>query len=70
MAAGAAAGGRLLEIGVDRGALGRDPNIAIESPNQELADLAGSPMRFLGLQAHDQAFELLRQLIGVATRSW
>jgi hypothetical protein len=31
-----------IENRVDR-ALGRNPNITIEAPNQELADLAGSP---------------------------
>src|SRR5262249_1926160 len=50
------------------GACGRKGNISIEPPNQELAELAGAPMRLLGLQADDQTFELLRQLVGVAHR--
>src|SRR5262249_32296048 len=56
-----------IEHGMD-GALGRNPNIAVKSSNQELAVLAGSPMWLPGLQLHDQAFELLRQLVGVAHR--
>src|SRR6185437_10805693 len=50
------------------GALGRKANVAVESPDQELADFAGSPMRLVSLQAHDQALELLRELVGVAHR--
>jgi hypothetical protein len=50
------------------GAFGRDPDIAIEPPDEEFADLAGSPMGLFGLQADNQAFELLRQLVGVAHR--
>lgn len=49
------------------GALGRHPDVTIQPPDQELTDLAGSPMWLLGFQADDQAFELLRQLVGVRT---
>ena len=50
------------------GALGWNPDIAVEPPDQELADLARAPMRLLGLQPDDQALDLLRQLVGVAHR--
>ena len=48
------------------GAFGRNPDIAVEPPDQEFPDLAGAPVRFLGLEPDDQALNLLRQLIGVA----
>jgi len=51
------------------GAFGRNPDIAIEPPHQELADLARAPVRLLGLEADDQALQLFRKLIGVAHRS-
>ena len=50
------------------GALGRNPDIAVEPPDQELADLARAPVRLLGLQPDDQALDLLRQLVGIAHR--
>ena len=50
------------------GALGRNPDIAVEPPDQEFADLARAPMRLLALEADDQALDLLRQLIGIAHR--
>src|SRR5450631_591712 len=40
------------------GAFGRNPDIAIEPPHQELADLARAPVRLLGLEADDQALQL------------
>jgi hypothetical protein len=43
-----------IEHGVD-GTLGRDPDIAVEAPDQELADLARAPMRLVALEADDQA---------------
>src|SRR5215471_16023447 len=54
-----------IENSVDR-AFGRNSDIAIEPPDEEFADLAGSPMGLLGFEADDQALDLLRQLIGVA----
>jgi hypothetical protein len=51
------------------GALGRNPDIAIEPPDQEFADLARAPVRLLGFQGDNQALDLLRQLVGVADRS-
>src|SRR5215468_6476938 len=52
------------------GALGRNPNIAIEAPNQELADLARAPMRLLGFELDNQGLDLSRQLIGIAYRAF
>jgi hypothetical protein len=57
-----------VEHGMDR-ALGRNADIAIQPPDQELADLAGAPMRLVALEADDQAFDLGRQLVGIAYRS-
>jgi hypothetical protein len=51
------------------GALGRYSDIAAEPPDQELATLARAPVRLLGLQPDNQAFNLLRQLVGVAHRT-
>jgi len=56
-----------IENRMDR-ALGRNPDIAIEPPDQELPDLAGTPVRLLGLQPDNQPLDLLRQLVGVAHR--
>ena len=36
--------------------------------DQQLADLAGAPVRLLALEADDQALDLTRQLVGVAHR--
>ena len=48
------------------GALGRNPDVAIEPPDQQFADLACAPMRLLALEADNQALGWLRQLVGVA----
>ena len=69
---GAAAGRSLdqavpVEHGVDR-ALGRNADVAVQSADQELADLAGTPMRLLPLERDDQALDLRRQLVGIAHR--
>src|SRR5579862_7305369 len=56
-----------VQHGVD-GALGRDADVAIQTPNEQLADLAGSPMGLVALEADDQALDLLRQLVGVSHR--
>src|ERR1700730_4183345 len=47
------------------GAFGGNPDIAVESPNQPLANLARTPMRLVGLQADNQGLDLGRQLVGV-----
>src|SRR4029077_15915105 len=47
------------------GTLGWDPNVAVEPPDQELADLARPPMGLLRLQPDNQALNLLRQLIRI-----
>src|SRR5258706_314370 len=41
------------------GAFGRNADIAVEPSDQQLADLARAPVRFLGLEADDQALDLL-----------
>src|SRR5438034_5223095 len=48
------------------GAFGRHPDVAVEPPHQEFADLARSPVRLLGLELGDQRLKLLRELIGIA----
>jgi len=50
------------------GALGWNPDIAVEPPDQKFADLAGAPVGFVGLQPDNQSLDLLGQLIGVAHR--
>src|SRR5215475_11472165 len=52
------------------GALGRNPNIAIEAPNQELADLARAPMWLRGFELDNQGLDLSRQLVGIAYRAF
>ena len=47
------------------GALRRHPDIAIQSADQKLANLARSPVRLIALGGDDQAFDLLRQLVGI-----
>src|SRR5215469_13303898 len=56
-----------VEHGVDR-ALGRNGDVAVQSADQEFADLAGTPMRLVTLGCDDQALDLPRQLVGVANR--
>src|ERR1700730_9056521 len=53
--------------GVDR-ALGRNADVTVQSADQELADLAGTPMGLVALDRDDQALDLRRQLVGVANR--
>src|ERR1700731_1722485 len=53
--------------GVDR-ALGRNADVTVQSADQELADLAGTPMGLVALGRDDQALDLRRQLVGVANR--
>src|SRR5256714_13852828 len=40
--------------------LGRNPDVAVEPPHQELADLACTPVRLLALEPDDQALGRLR----------
>ena len=56
-----------VEHGVDR-ALGRNPDVAVQSADQELADLAGTPMGLVALGRDDQALDLPRRLVGVANQ--
>src|ERR1700730_12763320 len=53
--------------GVDR-ALCPNADVAVQSADQELADLAGTPMGLVALGRVDQALDLPRQLVGVADR--
>jgi hypothetical protein len=46
-----------VEHGVDR-ALGRNAQIAVQPPDQKLADLARAPMRLVPLEGNDQALNL------------
>src|SRR5712671_6550201 len=48
------------------GALGRNPDVAVEPPDQEFADLARAPMGLVSLEPDNQALNLLWQLIGIA----
>src|ERR1700747_3467340 len=58
-----------IENRVDR-ALCRAPDIAIQSPNQELADLARAPMWLRSLELDNQGLDLSRQLVGIAYRAF
>jgi len=49
-------------------AFGRNPDIAVKTPEEELADLACAPVGLLSLQADNQGLDLGWQLIGVADR--
>src|SRR4029079_10847044 len=50
------------------GAFGGDPDITIQSPHQELANLARTPMRLVLFEGDDQALDLRWQLVGIAYR--
>jgi len=56
-----------IENRMDR-AFGRNPDIAVKTPEEELADLACAPVRLLSLQPDNQSLDRLRQLVGVAHR--
>lgn len=47
------------------GAGGGDARVAGEPAHEELADLAGAPMRFLALAGDDEAFDRVRELVGI-----
>src|SRR5258708_2265631 len=47
------------------GALGGDSHVPVELANQELADLACTPMRLLALEVDDHSLDLRRQLIRI-----
>jgi len=48
------------------GAVGGDAHIAGEAADEELADLAGSPVGLVALGLDDGGLELLGELVGVA----
>src|SRR5882672_2640593 len=50
------------------GALGRNPDIAVQPSDQQFPDLARAPVRLLGLETDNQALDLLRQPVGIAHR--
>ena len=50
------------------GALGRNADVAVQPPDQQLADLARAPVRLLALEPDNQALDLRRQLVGIAHR--
>src|SRR5574338_1007076 len=54
-----------VQNGMD-GALCRNARVLVQAAHQELANLARAPMGFLALEVNDQAFDLRRQLVGVA----
>ena len=56
-----------VEDGVDS-ALSGHPKVTWQAPNEQLAQLAGAPMRLVALEADDHALDLRRQLVGVADR--
>src|SRR5262252_2720463 len=56
-----------VQHGMD-GALGRQPDIPVQSPNQKLADFARTPMWLVTLEVDDQAFNLMGQLVGIPDR--
>src|SRR6516162_10808923 len=47
------------------GALRWHPDVAVQSANQKLTDFARSPMRLVAFGVDNEAFELLRQLVGI-----
>src|ERR1700759_285563 len=56
-----------VEHRVDR-ALGGELDVAVQPPHQQLADLAGTPVRLLALQPDNQRLDLLRELIAITHR--
>jgi hypothetical protein len=50
------------------GAFGRNPDVAVKPPHQQLPDLARAPMRLLALEPDNEALDLRWQLIGVTHR--
>ena len=57
-----------IEDGVDS-AGGGDTDITRQAAHEQFADLAGAPVRLATLAFDDQAFDLRRQLVGIAHRS-
>src|SRR6202008_1717125 len=53
-----------IEHGIN-GSFGRNPDIACQPPEQELADLACAPMRLFPFEGDNQALDLLGQLVGI-----
>jgi hypothetical protein len=56
-----------IKHGMD-GALGGNPDMAWQPPEQELADFARTPIRLVTLEGNDQALDLQRQLVGITHR--
>jgi hypothetical protein len=54
-----------VQHGVD-GALGRNAHVLVQATDQELANLARTPMWLFALEANDEALDLRRQLVGIA----
>src|ERR1700693_3747144 len=50
------------------GAFSWNPDVPIEPPDQQFADLASAPVRLLGLKPDNQALDRLGQLVGIAYR--
>ena len=50
------------------GASGGNAHVGGKPSDQELADLASAPMRLVALEGQDEAFDLLRELVGIAHR--
>jgi hypothetical protein len=50
------------------GASGGNAHVGGKPSDQELADLASAPMRLVVLEGQDEAFDLLRELVGIAHR--
>lgn len=47
------------------GALGKNPDIAVDPPGQKLPDLARAPMRLITLAGDDEPLDLRRQLADI-----
>ena len=54
-----------VEHGIDR-ALGGDPRVPGQPPDQELSDLPRAPVRLLTLTVNNQPFYRGRELVGIA----
>src|SRR5690606_33328003 len=57
-----------IKHGMD-GAPGGYPDIAGQAAHEQLADLAGAPVRLVLLGPHDHPLDRVRQLVGIANRS-
>src|SRR5690606_20158649 len=57
-----------IEHGMNR-ARGGDADIAGQSSDQQLADLAGAPIRLVFLESYNRILDLLGELVGIAHRA-